>query len=101
MKKRAVEVCERKLSEAERGEVKVAKLSEVKNFLAAEAFEALPPHLKPDKATAINMRWVLTWKQLDTGGRKAKARAVLLGYQDPAYEHRATTSPVMSRQTRQ
>ena len=78
-----------------------AKLSEVKNFIAAEAFESLPEHLKPDKSTAIGMRWVLTWKQLDGGGRKAKARAVLLGYQDPSYEHRATTSPVMSRQTRQ
>ncbi|CAE7406995.1 RE2, partial [Symbiodinium sp. KB8] len=34
-------------------------------------------------------------------GQKAKARAVLLGYQDPKYEHRATTAPVMTRQTRQ
>ncbi|OLP92891.1 Sodium channel protein type 11 subunit alpha [Symbiodinium microadriaticum] len=101
LKKRAVEVCERRLSEQEKQEFRQAKLSEVKNFIAAEAFEALPEQLKPDRNTAINMRWVLTWKQLDTGGRKAKARAVLLGYQDPAYEHRATTSPVMSRQTRQ
>ena len=101
LKKRAVEVCERRLSEQERQEFRLAKLSEVKNFIAAEAFEALPEHLKFDRNTAINVRWVLTWKQLDTGGRKAKARAVLLGYQDPAYEHRATTSPVMSRQTRQ
>ena len=36
-----------------------------------------------------------------TGPGKAKARAVLLGYQDEGYEHRATTSPVMTRQTRQ
>ena len=101
MKKRSVEVSERKLSDDERAQFTAAKLSEVKNFIAAEAFESLPEHLKPDKSTAIGMRWVLTWKQLDGGGRKAKARAVLLGYQDPSYEHRATTSPVMSRQTRQ
>lgn len=101
LKKRAVEVSEKHMTEEEREMFKGAKLSEVKNFIAAEAFEALPEHLKPDRATAIGMRWILTWKQLDGGGRKAKARAVLLGYQDPAYEHRATTSPVMSRQTRQ
>ena len=46
------------------------------------------------------MRWVLTWKVRDDGTTKAKARAVLLGYQDPSYEHRATTAPVMTRQTR-
>ena len=38
----------------------------------------------------------------DRGGeRKAKARAILKGYQDPEYEFRATTTPVMTRQTRQ
>ena len=35
------------------------------------------------------------------GSKKAKARAVLLGYQDPQYEHRLTTSPTTTRQTRQ
>ena len=47
------------------------------------------------------MRWILTWKKTDEGGRKAKARAILKGYQDPGYEFRATTTPVMTRQTRQ
>ena len=47
------------------------------------------------------MRWILTWKYREDGSKKAKARAVLLGYQDPAYEHRSTTAPVMSRQSRQ
>ena len=47
------------------------------------------------------MRWILTWKRKDDGTSKAKARAVLLGYQDPDYEHRSTTSPTTTRQTRQ
>ena len=47
------------------------------------------------------MRWILTWKLKEGGTRKPKARAVLPGYQDEAYEHRSTTSPVMTRQTRQ
>ena len=78
-----------------------AKAIEVKNFVASKAFETLPDHLKPDKRRAIGMRWILTWKLKEDGTRKAKARAVLLGYQDGSYEHRATTSPVMTRQSRQ
>ena len=46
------------------------------------------------------MRWILTWKLRDDGTSKPKARAVILGYRDTSYEHRATTSPVMNRQTR-
>ncbi len=47
------------------------------------------------------MRWILTWKVKDDGTTKPKARAILLGYQDPGYEHRATTTPAMTRQSRQ
>ena len=46
------------------------------------------------------MRWILTWKLRDDGTSKPKARAVILGYRDTSYEHRATTSPVLNRQTR-
>ena len=73
---------------------------EVRNFLSAGAFEALPDPLRPSRDQAIGMRWVLTWKTKDDGTVRRKARAVLLGYQDPAYEHRSTTAPVMTRQTR-
>ena len=101
MKRRAVEVCERKLTEPQKEEFRNAKNVEVRNFIASKAFEVLPEELKPSREQAINMRWILTWKTTDSGGQKAKARAVLLGYQDPKYEHRATTAPVMTRQTRQ
>ena len=102
MKKRAVEVCERKLSPEDWKAFQGAKAIEVKNFIAAQAFEALPDHLiRPSKQQAVNMRWVLTWKTKDDGSKKPKARAVLLGFQDPGYEHRATTAPVMTRQSRQ
>ena len=101
LKRRAVEVSEKRLSPQELQQFKEAKAIEVKNFIAAEAFQTLPPPLRPHHSQAIGMRWILTWKQKEDGSRKAKARAVLLGYQDPAYEHRATTSPVMNRQSRQ
>eukprot|EP00435_Cladocopium_sp_Y103_P022636 s2868_g5.t1 len=96
----AVEV-NRKLDPEEYRQFQEAKSVEVKNFVAAKAFEALPPELQPDKSQAIGMRWILTWKLKDDGSHKAKARAILQGYQDPQYEHRATTTPVMTRMMRQ
>ena len=101
IKRRAIEVREKHLNEEEKEMFRQAKAKEVRNFIAAQAFEKLPEHLKPSYQQAIGMRWILTWKQKEDGSRKAKARAVLLGYQDPSYEHRSTTAPVMSRQSRQ
>ena len=101
MKRRAVELSERRMTPEEITAFQGAKGTEVKNFVANKAFEILPDHLKPDRSQAIGMRWILTWKLKEDGTRKPKARAVLLGYQDEAYEHRSTTSPVMTRQTRQ
>ena len=101
LKRRAVEVCERKLSEEDKAKFREAKATEVRNFISAKAFEALPANMQPDRSQAVGMRWILTWKVKDDGGVKAKARAVLLGYQDPSYEHRSTAAPVMTRQTRQ
>ena len=100
-KRSAVEVYEKNLSPSELEEFRSAKAVEVNNFLASKAFQALPDHLRPHQSQAVHMRWVLTWKYRDDGSRKAKARAVLLGYQDPLYENRATTSPTTTRQTRQ
>ena len=101
LKRRAIEVSEKHMTPQERQAFAGAKAVEVKNFIAAQAFEALPDHLKPSRQQAIGMRWCLTWKLKEDGTSKAKARAVLLGYQDPSYEHRPTTAPVMTRQSRQ
>ena len=101
LKRRAVEVSEKRLTPQELAQFREAKGIEVKNFIGAQAFETLPLHLQPSQEQAIRMRWLLSWKIKDDGTTKAKARAILLGYQDEAYEHRATTAPVMSRQTRQ
>ena len=47
------------------------------------------------------MRWILTWKTDHSGVTSPKARAVILGYQDPLYEHRVTYAPTTTRHTRQ
>ena len=101
MRKRAVELNEKKMDAETRAQFEGAKGIEVKNFIAAKAFETIPVHLQPPREQAIGMRWILTWKVKDDGSCKPKARAILLGYQDPAYEHRATTTPVMTKQSRQ
>ena len=117
LRRNNVEVSERRLSEKELEAIRGAKCREVKNFLIAQAFKKLPEHLKPSKEQILKMRWVLTWKideqhdpktgeplKRDASGNplKAKARAVVLGYMDPAYEFRPTTSPTrMNKTTRQ
>jgi hypothetical protein len=93
LKKRAVEVSERRLTEEEKNEFNKAKAVEVSNFIAAKAFEALPGSLRVNREDAVKMRWILTWKIKEDGTKKVKARAVLLGYQDPKYEERATMAP--------
>ena len=102
VKKNHVEVTERKLTKEELSQFQEAKLKEVKNYITSKVFAKIPVAQRPDKSQVLKMRWVLTWKiDQDTQGRKAKARAVILGYQDPLYEHRPTASPTMSRSTRQ
>lgn len=102
-KKNHVEVSERRLSEQELKQFSEAKQKEVKNYIVSKVFEKIPPDQRPDRSTVLKMRWVLTWKldPNDDSVRKPKARAVILGYQDPLYEHRPTASPTMNRSTRQ
>lgn len=101
LKKRSVEVNERHMSSEELAMMRQAKMEGVKKFVSAQALQSLPSHLQPDRRTAMRMRWVLTWKREETGERKAKARCVILGYQDPNYEFRQVAAPTMSRNSRQ
>ena len=78
-KRRAVEVSEKRLTPKEREEFREAKHKEVTNYIASQAFEAIPPELRPSREQAIGMRWILTWKKTDDGGENAKARAILKG----------------------
>ena len=49
MKRRAVELSERRMTPEEITAFQCAKGTEVKNFVASKAFEILPDHLKPDR----------------------------------------------------
>ena len=49
----------------------------------------------------MRMRWILEWRVDETtGDKQAQARIVVLGYMDPEYEHRPTTTPTMARTSR-
>ena len=100
IKKRAVEVRMKDLKPGELEEFKKAKDKEVNNFIAAECFELLREQ-KPEELEVMGMRWLLTWKPTEDGGRKAKARAIVLGYQDPNYKDRDTSAPTPSKAGRQ
>ena len=101
LKRKSIEVSERRLSQEEHEQFQGAKQVEVDKFIASEALQALPPHLRPNKEQALRMRWILVWKKKEDGSVKPKARAVVLGYQDPDYANRPTFAPTMTRQTRQ
>eukprot|EP00435_Cladocopium_sp_Y103_P052568 s378_g16.t1 len=103
LRRKAVEVQERKLTRAELEQFDQAKQKEIRSFLQAQCFKVVPEHMLPPNSDAIGMRWLLTWKSLQDGtsDKKAKARAIILGYQDKSYEYKQTASPTLSRVGRQ
>ena len=101
LKKKQVEVKEKHLSKTELDQFRVAKEKEVSNYLRSECLEALPPELRPPPHVAMKMRWLLVWKFTEENSKKAKARIVIQGYQDPLYEYRDASAPVVSRTGRQ
>ena len=102
IKRSHIEVRERSMTDSELAEFKEAKGKEVRNYIQSHCFKVLPPELQ-NANDAVGMRWVLTWKLGDDPDRprKAKARAVILGYQDKDYEYKQTSSPTLSRSGRQ
>ena len=104
LKRKQVEVHEKRLTTEEKAQFDKAKSSEVRNFVAAECFKAWQGR-ELQESEILGMRWLLTWKfddkYTDNNGRKAKARAIVLGYQDPNYAVRETSAPTPTKAGRQ
>ena len=102
MRRKQVEVSEKRMKPEELKKFQGAKEKEVKNYIAAECFEVARGKV-PDEKQVLGMRWLLTWKydEQSEGGKKAKARAIILGYQDPKYSERQTAAPTPSKAGRQ
>eukprot|EP00959_Pyramimonas_sp_CCMP1952_P163827 3425146-Pyramimonas_sp.AAC.1 len=63
------------MTDEQKSLMKGAKLVEVRDWIANDVLERLPPHIKPKSSDVLKTRWVLTWKKDEaTGGSRAKAR---------------------------
>ena len=81
-----------------------AKHAELNCWLQTSALKPiLRRHLNPDQI--LKSRWVLTWKPIDDAPpegphRKAKARLVVLGFQDPQLTEVVRDAPTLTREGR-
>ena len=79
-----------------------AKDAELNCWIQTSALRPiLRKHLNPNQI--LKSRWVLTWKAIDDPdqpSRKAKARLVVLGFQDPQLTEVARDSPTLAREGR-
>ena len=100
-KRMKVEVRERLLTDEEKQEFREAKKGEWMSFVENIVVElALRSGVDPSRI--IGSRWVLTWKNVDgkssnSKTQKAKARLVLLGYQDPDLGKYTRSSPTLTK----
>ena len=98
--KKNSEVSLRKLCKNEQQEFEEAMRKEVDSFVSSEAVRICTSHGIPSERI-MQMRWVLTWKPMcdEQGvqeGRKAKARLIVKGFQDPHLLNLPRESPTLS-----
>ena len=84
-----------RLDEKGKADFEAAKQAEVNQWIKEAAASCVQGHISQDRL--MSMRWVLTYKESGA----AKARIVIVGYQDPDLATLVSSSPTMSRRTRQ
>lgn len=95
------EVVYRDLDPSERELFQQAKAKELKCWLDTDTVQAiLRSRIHPSRI--LSSRWVLTWKEdkSSPSGRKAKARLVIKGFQDPDIGQLSSDSPTLTRDAR-
>ena len=105
-KRQRVEVKLKDLTNEQRMEFDQAKTKEIDQWLTTETVRKILRHQIPD-SNILRCRWVLTWKDLDPldaakegKSRKAKARLVILGYEDPDITDIPRDSPTLQKESR-
>ena len=98
--KKNIEVCLRKLNADERKQFEHAMTIETDSFMSTEAVRICERAGIP-KERIMNMRFVLTWKTLSdeegkAQGKKAKARLIVRGFEDPGLLEVSRESPTLS-----
>ena len=105
-KKQKSEVKVRDLNPEELAEFEKAKLKEVDQWLDTGTVRAITRNKIPE-ANLMRSRWILTWKEIDpeeakeiNKSHKAKARLVILGYEDPNLTEIPRDSPTLQKESR-
>ena len=105
-KKQKVEVKVRDLNADDQKLFAQAKEKELESWISTETVQRILRNKVPE-GQLLRSRWVLSWKTLDdvdkeaTGmSRKAKARLVILGYEDPLIDSLPRDSPTLGRDSR-
>jgi hypothetical protein len=105
-KRQRAEVKVRDLNPEQLSEFQQAKSKELDQWLATETVRKVLRHQIPEQ-NILRCRWVLTWKELDEvdrakegKSRKAKARLVILGYEDPDITNIPRDSPTLQKESR-
>ena len=85
---------------------KKAKIKEVESWLSTDTVRKIARNSIPENQL-LRTRWVLTWKQIDSieqkelgMDKKAKARLVILGFEDPFIDSLERDSPTLGRDSR-
>lgn len=92
----------KELTHEERALFDSAKDSELNCWMQTNALRPiLRRHLNPEQI--LKSRWALTWKTVESenglpSGRKAKARLVVLGYQDPRLTEVCRDAPTLTKE---
>ena len=82
-KRKNIEVNVKKLSSTDRERFDKAKDKEISQYMGQDVLRVVKKHGVPVERI-LKMRWICTWKtDPETGGKKAKARLVILGFADP------------------
>ena len=105
-KKQRAEVKLKDLTEEQKREFAKAKEKEVDQWLSTGTVQAILRERIP-AANILRSRWILTWKEVDEieakeigKARKAKARLVILGYEDPNLTEIPRDSPTLQKESR-
>ena len=102
--KKNAEVHMKQLNEQDRLEMKTAMRGEVDSFLERDAIE-IASRAGVDPQKLLTMRWVLTFKPVNNEqgeevGKKAKARLIIRGYEDPQLLSLKRDSPTLGVHSR-